>query len=303
MRLTLKYLSVDSSLGPEMMSGSARLVDQDGIHFVDDGVLMAALDTVFQAELHVVAQVIEAELVVGAVGDVGVVVVLPYPVVFEVVDDDADGEAEGAVDLAHPFGVAVGQVIVDGDDVDAFAFERVEVRGQGGDQGLPFPGPHFGDLAAMQNDAADQLHVEVAHVKEAAAGFAHGGEGFDEQVVEGGALGQFFLEFDSFGGEIDIGELLEGGGQLVDGVDEGLNGLDFAFVFGAKDLGQDDINHREVSLQRSAVYMIARVSDGGKCSTGGRPKKRGMTALFARPYMQCICNALLLLRYCCCGIA
>ena len=55
----------------------ARFVDQDGVDFVDDGEVVAALDAVLQAELHVVAQVVETELVVGAVGDVGAVVVLP----------------------------------------------------------------------------------------------------------------------------------------------------------------------------------------------------------------------------------
>ena len=38
----------------------------------------------------------------------------------------------------------------------------------------------------MQDNAADRLHIEVAHAGEAAAGFADHGEGFDEQVVEGG---------------------------------------------------------------------------------------------------------------------
>jgi len=49
----------------------ARLVDQDRIHFIDNGVKVAALGFVLQAQGHVVAQVIEAELVVGAVGNVG----------------------------------------------------------------------------------------------------------------------------------------------------------------------------------------------------------------------------------------
>ena len=48
----------------------AGFVDQDRIDFVDDGEVMSALHAVRDAELHVVAQVIEAELVVGAVGDV-----------------------------------------------------------------------------------------------------------------------------------------------------------------------------------------------------------------------------------------
>jgi hypothetical protein len=111
-----------------------------------------------------------------------------------------------------------------------------------GDQRLAFAGAHLGDLAAVEDDAADQLHVEVAHVEEAAAGFADHGESFDEQVVERCALGQLFLELDGFGGQVDIGELQDAEFQVVDGGDEGLNGLDFARVFGAKNLGQDCVN-------------------------------------------------------------
>ena len=48
----------------------ARLVDEDGVHFVDDREREAALHAVFEPEREVVAQVVEAEFVVGAVGDV-----------------------------------------------------------------------------------------------------------------------------------------------------------------------------------------------------------------------------------------
>ena len=73
---------------------------------------------------------------------------------------------------AHPLGVAPGQVVVDRDDVDALAFERVQVGGQGGDERLAFAGLHLGDLAAVEHRAADQLHVEVPHVQHAPAGLA-----------------------------------------------------------------------------------------------------------------------------------
>ncbi len=96
-----------------MMSGVRGLVDEDGVDLVDDAVVLSALDHVFEVELHVVAEVVEAELVVGAVGDVGGVGFTALLVV-EVVDDDTDGEAEEAVDLAHPLGVALGEVVVDG---------------------------------------------------------------------------------------------------------------------------------------------------------------------------------------------
>ena len=48
----------------------ARFVDQDRVDFVDDRVGEAALHAVFEPEREVVAQVVEAEFVVGAVGDV-----------------------------------------------------------------------------------------------------------------------------------------------------------------------------------------------------------------------------------------
>ena len=152
-------------------------------------------------------------------------------------------QAEELVEAAHPFGVALGQVVVDGDHVDALAGEGVEVAGQGGDQRLAFTGFHFGDLALVQHHAADQLDVEMAHVEDAAAGFADHGEGFDQQVVEGGALGDFFFEFDGLGGQVDIRQLAHGGFEVADGGHRGQHRLDLALVFGAEYFGQDGINH------------------------------------------------------------
>ena len=51
----------------------ARLVDQDRVDLVDDREVVIALQHLREVGLHVVAQVVEAELVVGGVGDVGVV--------------------------------------------------------------------------------------------------------------------------------------------------------------------------------------------------------------------------------------
>ena len=66
--------------------------------------------------------------------------------------------------LAHPLGVAFRQVIVDRDHVDAAPGEGIQVNRQGRDQGFPFTGFHLGNLALVQHHAADQLHVEVAHL-------------------------------------------------------------------------------------------------------------------------------------------
>ena len=103
---------------------------------------MTALDHLIQLVLHVVAQVVEAEFVVGAVGDVAGIGGLAGFVV-DAVNDAADAETEEAVDLPHPLRIAAGEVVVDGDDMHALAGKRVEIGRQGGDQRLAFTGLHL----------------------------------------------------------------------------------------------------------------------------------------------------------------
>ena len=106
----------------------ARLVDQDRVDFIDDRVLKCALHAFARCEHHVVAQVIEAELVVRAVRDVGGVRRLLFGV-RQLRQVDTDGQAEKTINPPHPIGVALGQIVVDGDDVHGVAPERVEIGG------------------------------------------------------------------------------------------------------------------------------------------------------------------------------
>ena len=68
--LIWRYLWLDGSPWPLMMSGVRASSIEDGVDLVDDRVVELALHVVERAELHVVAQVVEAELVILAVGDV-----------------------------------------------------------------------------------------------------------------------------------------------------------------------------------------------------------------------------------------
>ena len=216
----------------------ARLVDQDRVDLVDDGVMVPALHHLGGAHLHVVAQVIEAQLVVGAVGDVAGVL-LAALVVVELVDDDANGEAEELVDAAHPFRVALGEVVVDGDDVDALAGERVEIDRQRGDQRLALARLHLGDLALVQHHAADQLHIEMPLTQGALGRLAHGGKGRNQQIVEAGAISQLLAEVLGTGSQLGIRQALQLGLQRIDGLDIGPVGLEPAIVRGSKDLGRN----------------------------------------------------------------
>ena len=94
------------------------------------------------------------------------------------------------MDLAHPLGVTAGQIVVDGDHMDAFARQGVEVGGQNGHQGFTFTGAHFGNAALMQHDAADDLNPVGTHTQHAVRSLPDRGEGLGQQVVQGLALVQ-----------------------------------------------------------------------------------------------------------------
>jgi hypothetical protein len=161
----------------------ARLVDQDRVDLVDDRVREAAGDPVGRVLDHVVAQIVEAELVVRAVSHVGGVRGL-LGLLRHLRQVDADGQAEEGVEAPHPLGVAPRQVVVDGDDVNALAGERVQVDRQGRHQRLALAGAHFGDLAGVERHAADQLDVEMAHLQRPLARLAHRGEGLGQERVK-----------------------------------------------------------------------------------------------------------------------
>ena len=149
-----------------------RFVDQDRIHFVHDAEVVSALHAVLHIELHVVAQIVEAEFVVGAVGDVAGVGGLALLVV-QIVDDHAHRQSQEAVQLSHPLRVALGQVIIHRHHVHAAPGQRIQIHRQGRHQRLAFAGLHLGDASGVQHHAADQLHVEVAHVQHAPSCLAH----------------------------------------------------------------------------------------------------------------------------------
>ena len=159
-------------------------VDEDRVDLVHDRVEVATRRLLLDRARHVVAQVVEAELVVRAVRDVRVVRLALQLGVVDLGEHDADGEAEELVDLAHPRRVALGEVVVRGDEVHALARERVEVRRKRGDQRLALAGLHLGDPTEVQRRATHDLDVEVPLAEHAPGRLAHRGKRFGEQLVE-----------------------------------------------------------------------------------------------------------------------
>ena len=99
------------------------------------------------------------------------------------------------------------------------AFQRVEIAGSVATSVLPSPVTISAMLPAVQNHAADQLHVVMPHAQKAAARLAAGGKSLDQQVVERFAGGQPAAEFDGLLLQLVVAHRLELGLQGVDGVD------------------------------------------------------------------------------------
>ncbi len=176
---------------------------------------MAALHETVERDGHVVAQVVESELGVRPVGDVRGVRLLALRERHHVLDV-GDRGAEPLVHRARPLRVALGEIVVHRDEVDALAGERVEVERLGRHEGLALAGLHLGDVALVEDDAAHHLHLEQLDATVAAEGLAHRGERLEEQLLERRAVLEPLLELRRLPLELGIRELLELGLERED---------------------------------------------------------------------------------------
>ena len=124
---------------------------------------MLALNQVGRVLGHVVAQVVETELVVGAEGNVGQICTAAALAIGLVLVDAIHAEAMEHVDGTHPLGVALCQIVVHGYHVHTVAGKGIEEDGQGGGKGLTLTSEHLGNLALMQDGTAEELYVKVHH--------------------------------------------------------------------------------------------------------------------------------------------
>ena len=169
---------------------------------------MAALDRAFERDRHVVAQVVEAELGVRPVRDVGRVRVRALGERHHVLDE-AGADAEHVVGGLDPLRVALGEIVVDGDEMDVLPRERVQVEGHRGDEGLSLARLHLGDVALVEDDPAHHLDVEEADAHRPLERLAHRRERLEEDVLERLAVRDALPELGGLALQLLVGELLE----------------------------------------------------------------------------------------------
>ena len=67
------------------------------------------------------------------------------------------------VERTHPFGIALGEVVIDRNDMYTFASKGIEVNRECGNERLTFTRLHFGNITAMQCGTTHELNVVMNH--------------------------------------------------------------------------------------------------------------------------------------------
>ena len=220
------------------------LVDEDRVHLVNDREIQAPLDPALLAEGHVVAQIIETELVVCAIGNItgiGRLALLHG----QASDDHPRAEPQKGINLPHPLGVAPGQIIIDRDHMHAGAGQRIEAGRERGHQGLALARAHLGDIAVIERHAADQLHIKMPHAQHAPAGLAHQGKGLGQRLFELLAARDPQPQSLDAGRKVRLGKAPQIGCKRVDLPDGLVQALDDPVVSGAEEFVREVQDHAD----------------------------------------------------------
>ena len=186
------------------------LVDEDRVGLVNDCDVGVGRHQISDVGDKLVAQDIEADLVDGGVGDIALVCG-PTFLAGRIGGDPADCQTHRLDQRSHPFGVAAGQIVIDGHHVDAAPAECVPRRGDRTGECFSLTGAHLDDVPGHHPQRAEQLDVEGAQAGgplgrhpsdgQELRGVGRGGE--VREVQQPGRLGQLLtVETGSLVGEL-----------------------------------------------------------------------------------------------------
>ena len=140
------------------------IIDQNGVDLIDNSIMMFALHQIIGVDGHIVAQIIETELVVGTESDITFICPASCIGIGLMLVNAIHAESVEHVERAHPLGVTLGEVVVYRNHMHPFPGKGIEEHRQCCHKRLAFTGRHFSNLAFMKGYTANKLHVIMHHV-------------------------------------------------------------------------------------------------------------------------------------------
>ena len=127
--------------------------------------MVAALHQLFLlGHKRIISQVVETELVVRAVGDVGAVCLAPAFRVRLVLVDNIHREAVKLEHRPHPFRIALRQIRVNRDHMHPAVRQRVEIDRHDSHERFPLARLHLGNAPLVQHHSTQQLGIVRDHI-------------------------------------------------------------------------------------------------------------------------------------------
>ena len=152
-------------------------IDQDRVYFIDNDIVVLPLYLLFCTHFHVVTQVVKSVFIVGAVGDICIILSFALHFIINASNDTARGIAQEIIEHTHLSGIPACKVVIDGDHMHTVSSHSIECDCQSGDQCLALSRLHLSDIAVMQDHTSDKLYIEVTHTQHTLAGLSGDSKG------------------------------------------------------------------------------------------------------------------------------
>ena len=126
--------------------------------------MMLALHEVLHRHRHIVTQIVETELIVRTESHVAFVSLPARVAVRFVLVNAVHRQSVEHIERSHPLRVSFGKIVIDSDHVHTLACKRIQEHRERRNESLTLTGSHLGNLALMQDDTSDDLHIVVHHI-------------------------------------------------------------------------------------------------------------------------------------------
>jgi len=140
------------------------IVNEYGIHLIDNGVVMRTLYKFIRRMCHIVTEVVKTKFVIGTIGDISSISHAATRRVRLIVIYTFHLETMELEKRCHPSTVSASQVVVHGNQMNSITSESVKVKRQGSHQSFTFPCLHLSNFSLVQSNPSYELYIIMYHI-------------------------------------------------------------------------------------------------------------------------------------------
>ena len=183
------------------------LIDQYRVNLIDDGIVQITLYQLLLVDNHIVTQIIETKFIIGNIRNITLICFLTF-IMIHIIQNHAYGQSQELMYFSHPFSITFCQVIIDGNDMNTFSFQCIQICRRCGNKCLTFTGLHLCDTSLMKNDTTDELYPVMLHAKHTFCSFTDSCKSFRKKIVQSFSFCKSFFIFFCFTTQLLIRQCL-----------------------------------------------------------------------------------------------